>query len=155
MYSDCENFVCGDCFFLNFWKLIIFIFSIFFINYWSKKGKFHGCESGIEETSWNYNDRTFLSSALISHHSCMPSPLAPDPIRVQPHVCCLFWTNRNSMAETSIFLSISLSNPSISAALSGNGNMYFYWNYGSMIMKGDEGVTVFLSILLCKAVHKF
>ena len=27
-------------------------------------------------------------------HSCMPSPLAPDPIRVQPCVWCLFWTNR-------------------------------------------------------------
>ena len=38
------------------------------------------------------------------------SPLASDPIRVQPCVCCLFWTNRNSMAVTSIFLSISLSN---------------------------------------------
>ena len=43
-------------------------------------------------------------------HSCMPSPLAPDPIRVQSCVCCLFWTNRNCMASTSIFLSISLSN---------------------------------------------
>ena len=30
-----------------------------------------------------------------SSHSCMPSPLAPDPIRVQSCVCCLFWTNRN------------------------------------------------------------
>ena len=27
-------------------------------------------------------------------HSCMPSPLAPDPIRVQPCVWCLFWTYR-------------------------------------------------------------
>ena len=26
-------------------------------------------------------------------HSCMPSPLARDPIRVQSCVCCLFWTN--------------------------------------------------------------
>ena len=43
-------------------------------------------------------------------HSCMPSLLASDPIRVQSYVCCLFWTNRNSMAVTSIFLSISLSN---------------------------------------------
>ena len=48
-------------------------------------------------------------------HSCMPSPLAPHPIRVQSCVCCLFWTNRNSMAGTSIFLSISLSNHSIGA----------------------------------------
>ena len=42
----------------------------------------------------------------------MLSPLAPDLIRVQSCVCCLFWTNRNSMAVTSIFLSISLSNQS-------------------------------------------
>ncbi len=40
-------------------------------------------------------------------HSCMPSSLAPNPIRVQACVWCLFWTNRNSMAVTSIFLSIS------------------------------------------------
>ena len=41
-------------------------------------------------------------------HSCMPSPLAPDPIRVQSCLCCsLYWTN--NMAVTSIFLSISLS----------------------------------------------
>ena len=45
-------------------------------------------------------------------HSCMPIPLAPDPIRVQSCVCCLFWTNRNCMTVTSIFLSISLSNHS-------------------------------------------
>ena len=36
--------------------------------------------------------------------------LAPDSTRVQSCVCCLFWTNRKSMAATSIFLSISLSN---------------------------------------------
>ena len=38
------------------------------------------------------------------------SPLAPDSIRVQLCVCFRFWTNRNSMTVTSIFLSISLSN---------------------------------------------
>jgi len=42
----------------------------------------------------------------------MPSSLAPGPIRVQSCVCCPFWTNRNSMAVSSIFLSISLSNQS-------------------------------------------
>ena len=41
---------------------------------------------------------------------CMPSLLAPDPIRVQSCVWCIFWTNRNCMAVTSIFLSISSSN---------------------------------------------
>ena len=49
---------------------------------------------------------------FVTSHSCMPSPLAPDPIRVQPCVWCLLWTNRNSLAVTSIFLSISLSNQS-------------------------------------------
>ena len=29
------------------------------------------------------------------YHSCMPSPLVPDPIRVQSCDWCLFWTNRN------------------------------------------------------------
>ena len=43
----------------------------------------------------------------ISHLSI---PLAPDPIRVQSCVCFLFRTNRDCMAVTSIFLSISLSN---------------------------------------------
>jgi len=57
---------------------------------------------------WLYN----FYKKLYSLHSSMPSPLAPDPIRVQSCVCCLFWTNRNSMVVTSIFLSISLSNQS-------------------------------------------
>ena len=60
------------------------------------------------------------------------SPLATDPIRVQSCVCCLFWTNRNSLAVTSIFLSISLSNQNyefFQSALSVNGNIYFYCNY--------------------------
>ena len=37
-------------------------------------------------------------------------PLAPNPNRVQTCVCCLFWTNRNCMAVSWIFLSIALSN---------------------------------------------
>ena len=40
----------------------------------------------------------------------LPSPLAPDPIRVQAFVRCLFSTNRNSMAYLSIYLIIQLSN---------------------------------------------
>jgi len=47
---------------------------------------------------------------FVTLHSSMPDPLAPDPIRVQSCVCCIFWTNRNcmaSMAVSSIFLSIS------------------------------------------------
>jgi len=31
-------------------------------------------------------------------NSSMPSPLAPDPIRVQPCVWCLFCTNRNYLS---------------------------------------------------------
>ena len=47
----------------------------------------------------------------IVKHSCTHAgSWWPDPIRVQSCVCCLFRTNRNSMAVTSIFLSISLSN---------------------------------------------
>ena len=42
-------------------------------------------------------------------HSCMPCPLAPDPIRVQSCVCCLFWSNRNSMAVRRLHLSFHLS----------------------------------------------
>ena len=69
--------------------------------------------------TWTWNPtieqflfRLFSSNNLINlnTHSCMPSTLAPDPIRVQTCVCCLFWTNRDCMAVTSIFLSISLSN---------------------------------------------
>ena len=53
---------------------------------------------------------SFLLFKLFFHfHSSMPSPLAPDPIRVQPCVLCLFWTIRNCMVVTSIFLSSSLS----------------------------------------------
>jgi len=52
------------------------------------------------------------NSCFAAVHSCMPSPLAPDPIKVQSCVCYLFWTKRNSLAVTSIFLSISLSNQS-------------------------------------------
>ena len=62
----------------------------------------------------------------------MPGSLAPDPISVQPCVCCLFWTNRNCMAVTSIFLSCSFIqleiNPYI-GAITVNGNIYFYWNF--------------------------
>ena len=59
------------------------------------------------------------NSCLISKHlrvsavhwTCHSSPLAPDPIRVQSCVWCLFWTNRNSMAGIiyhSIYLIIQL-----------------------------------------------
>ena len=40
-------------------------------------------------------------------HFCIPSPLAPGPIRGQSYLFCLFWTIRNTMALTYIFLSIS------------------------------------------------
>ena len=54
---------------------------------------------------------------MYKHHSCMPSPLAPAPIRVQSCVCCLFWTNRNSTpVNLSFYLShypIRVMNPSI------------------------------------------
>ena len=42
------------------------------------------------------------------YHSCMLSPLALDPIRVQSCVYCLFWTNRNIVRRGNIYLSIYL-----------------------------------------------
>ena len=69
----------------------------------------------------------------------MPRPLVPDPIRVQSCVCCLFWTNKNSMAATSIFLSILIIQLEIwilQSALSVNGNIYFYWNYSCLATLG-------------------
>ena len=68
-------------------------------------------------------------SACLLIHSCMPSPLAPDPIRVQSCVCCLFWTIRNSNIYLSIYLIIQLEIWILQLALSVNGNIYFYWNY--------------------------
>ena len=62
--------------------------------------------------SWNNSPLLFSSLTPFASHSCMPSPLPPDPIRVQTCVCCLFLTNRNSLALTSNFKSISLSNQS-------------------------------------------
>ena len=44
----------------------------------------------------------------------MPDSLPPDPIRVQSCVCCLFRTNRNSIAVTSHY-PIRVMNPSIGA----------------------------------------
>ena len=76
-------------------------------------------------------------------HFCMPSLLAPDPIRVQSCVCCLFWTNRNIVALTSIFLSFYLSIYLIiqlelwilESALLVNGNIYFYRHYSGNKLK--------------------
>ena len=77
-------------------------------------------------------------SACLLIHSCMPSPLAPDPIRVQSCVCCLFWTNRNSNIYLSIYLIIQVEiNPYV-GALTVNGNIYFYWNY-SFVRKKQSG----------------
>ena len=43
------------------------------------------------------------SNILKPIQTCMPISLAPDPIRVQSCVWCIFWTNRNCMVVTSIF----------------------------------------------------
>ena len=61
----------------------------------------------------------------------MQLPLAPDPIRVQSCVCCLFWTN--CIAVTSIFLSshpIRNMNPLIDA--NSKWKFYFNWNYSAL-----------------------
>ena len=57
-------------------------------------------------------------------HSCMPSPLALDPIRVQSRVCCQFGTNRNSNVYLSIYLIIQLELWFLHSALSVNGNIF-------------------------------
>ena len=56
--------------------------------------------------------KSMLYKKMKNTHSCILSPLAPDPIRVQSCVWCLFWTYRISLAVKSFFLSISLSNQS-------------------------------------------
>ena len=74
---------------------------------------------------------------LINLHSFLPIPLAPDPIRVQTCVCCLFWTNRDCMAVTyTIYLIIQLEIWIFKSALTVNGN--FYWNYSAGIMQNMD-----------------
>ena len=88
-------------------------------------------------SDWSKGTHSVLLGHVIFHWdnglSCMLCPLAPDPIRVQSYGC-LFWTNRNCMAVTSIFLSILIIqleiNPYI-GAIRENGNIYFYWNYSA------------------------
>ena len=52
--------------------------------------------------TWNYD----YSACTYGPH-LFAIPLTPDPIRVQSCVWCLFWTKRNCMSLSSIFLSIS------------------------------------------------
>ena len=75
---------------------------------------FNGFPNGWVKTQFSFQRHGCIKNKSINFltHFCMPSPLAPDPIRVQSCVCCLFSTNRNSLAVTAVFLSISLSNPS-------------------------------------------
>jgi len=75
--------------------------------------------------SWNNSPLLFSSFTPFASHSCMSSPLEPDPIRVQTCVCCLFLTNRNSLVLTSNFLSISLSNQSCESSI----NAISKWKY--------------------------
>ncbi len=87
--------------------------------------------------------RLFLvvSSKSSIYHSCLPSPLAPDPIRVQSCVCCLFWTNRNSMAVISsllsniylsIYIIIKLEIWILQSALTVNWKIYFTLNFNQV-----------------------
>ena len=94
-----------------------------------------------------YTSPWFLSRQEHIYKSClrpyiypssMPSPLAPDPIRVQSCVYCLFWTSRNSLALTSIFLSISFIQSKLwilQLALSVNGNIFT--STETMVLKQD------------------
>ena len=76
--------------------------------------------------SYNWNRSKFY----FKNQSSMPSPLAPDPIRVQPCVWCLFWTNRNCMAVTSDYLAhYPIRDKSLYQRYNSlNGNIYFFWN---------------------------
>ena len=56
-----------------------------------------------------YKNFIYLVTSIMHWYTDNISTLAPEPIRAQTCVCCLFWTNKNIMAVTSIFLSISLS----------------------------------------------
>ena len=93
-----------------------------------------------------------------STHSCLPSPLAPDPIRVQSCVCCLFWTNRNSMAVTSIFsiyLITQLELWILQSPLSVNGNIYFYWNYSEPSILGYHSGLSSRQLYYCKFISSY
>jgi len=74
------------------WSILMDVLTA--LNWWT--------ESNLKKK--NIGGLIFLPKELVTLHTCMPSPLAPDPIRVQPCDCCLFWTN--NMAVTSIFLEI-------------------------------------------------
>ena len=76
--------------------------------------------------------------------SCMLSTLAPDPIRVQSCVYCLFWTNRNSLAVPSIFLSISLSNQSDESLYRRIHSMEIFTSTEAMVL----GIWFYLNIFL-------
>ena len=71
-----------------------------------------------------------ISKKCVLFHSCMLSSLAPDPIRVQSCVCCLFWINRKSMY---IYLIIQSELWILTLALSVNGNINFFWNYSETL----------------------
>ena len=96
--------------------------------------------------SWNNSPLLFSSFTPFASHSCMPSPLAPDPIRVQTCVCCLFLTNKNSLALTSNFLSISLSNQSCESS----NQRYQYME----IFTSTETMVVY-AIAFCSIIKQF
>ena len=122
--SEYDSFFTADCPFLKNNFLCIFIFLCFlkhsfiidFDGYYivstnedEPRRKIFSVKCGTNICF--INSTRFGPPSKPRWHSCMPSPLSSDPIRVQSCVCCLFWTNRHiSMAVTSIFLSISLSN---------------------------------------------
>ena len=91
-----------------------------------------------KKTVWNFRS---LTTKRWSHLYAIP--LAPDPIRVQSCVWCLLWTNRNSIAVTSILLSISLYNLSYKSFV--NRNIYLYWNYGVMQLLPIIGFSWYLN----------
>ena len=77
-------------------------------------------------------DNVVFLKILIQDHFCMPNPLAPDPIRVQSYVWCLFYSILNQQKlHCGNILSFYLSHypirdKSLYRRYTVNGNVYFY-----------------------------
>ena len=88
---------------------------------------------------WNYailflrvqNRSVLPETSYFCKHFCMPSPLAPYPIRVQS--CGVYSEPIEIVYGGSIYLSIyliiQLEILILQSALSVNGNIFFCWNY--------------------------
>ena len=92
-------------------------------------------EKALKETILNRALTSLHGDQLKLHlkslyHSCLPSPLVPDPIRVQSCVWYLFWTNRN------FYLSHHpIRDESLNRHYTLNGHIYFHRNWSEITLK--------------------